>query len=88
MGTKVTTGDGAYAFTGVAVGSYTVEETDPEGFVSTTPNVVAIEVTADGAATAHFGDRAIFKIHLPFITKNYRVPMPLEFYLPIPMKGY
>ena len=68
--TAATAGDGTYVFTGVAAGSYTVEETDPEGFVSTTPNVVAIVVTPGGAATANFGDGVVSRTYLPLIMKN------------------
>lgn len=54
-----TTGaDGSYNFTGVAPGNYTVRETDPNGFTSTTPNTVPVTVTPGGTATANFGDRA------------------------------
>ena len=70
VGTKVTAGDGAYIFTGVAAGSYTVEEIDPEGFVSTTPNVVSIVVTPGGAATANFGDGVFSRTYLPLVMKS------------------
>jgi hypothetical protein len=67
----VTTGDGTYTFTGVAAGSYTVQETDPEGFVSITPNEVPISVAPDGAATANFGDRVPVRIRLLLVMKNW-----------------
>ena len=57
--TTITNGNGDYSFTGVAVGSYTVRETDPPGYASTTPNDVAVSVTSGGTATANFGDRGI-----------------------------
>ena len=73
VGTKVTTGDGTYVFTGVAAGSYTVEETDPEGFASTTSNVVSIVVTPGSAATANFGDGIASSTYtyLPLIMKSH-----------------
>ncbi len=55
----VTSGDGTYLFTGLPPGSYTVEETDPEGFVSTTPNERAVSLARGGAASASFGDQAV-----------------------------
>ena len=55
--TTTTDGNGYYLFTGVAAGDYQVVETDPAGYVSTTPNAVAVTVPANGAATANFGDR-------------------------------
>jgi uncharacterized repeat protein (TIGR01451 family) len=57
IATTTTVGDGSYQFTNVSAGSYTVEETDPSGFVSTTPNTVSTTVAAGGAANANFGDR-------------------------------
>lgn len=49
--------DGAYAFSELPLGSYSVVETDPEGYYSTTPNVVELElVVAGDAASVNFGD--------------------------------
>ena len=69
--TVATAGGGIYVFSGVSAGSYTVEETDLEGFVSTTSNAVSIAVTPGGAATANFGDCAVFRAYLPLIMKDY-----------------
>jgi uncharacterized protein (DUF2141 family) len=52
-----TAGDGSYVFAGVTPGAYTVQETDPPGFVSTTLNAVAVSVAPGGSATANFGDQ-------------------------------
>ncbi|HMP43039.1 MAG TPA: SdrD B-like domain-containing protein, partial [Roseiflexaceae bacterium] len=57
--TTTTAGDGSYSFNGLIAGNYTVEETDPSGFSSTTPNSVAVILTVGGTATASFGDRQI-----------------------------
>src|SRR5206468_397782 len=51
-----TAGNGSYLFTNVPAGSYTVRETDPSGYISTTPNTVPVSVAAGGAAKANFGD--------------------------------
>ena len=56
VATTTTAGDGSYTFMGVTPGSYTVKETDPSGYVSTSPNTVSITVPAGGAAGAQFGD--------------------------------
>lgn len=56
-GTTVTTttGNGSYLFSNVAVGVHTVVETDPAGYVSTTPNARGVLVPLSGAATVNFG---------------------------------
>jgi len=51
-----TTANGSYAFTGIQPGDYTVRETDPDGFASTTDNDVAVSLPPNGAASANFGD--------------------------------
>lgn len=68
---KVTAGCGIYIFTGLS-GDYTVVETDPIGFYSTTPNTVPVSVPTGGCATANFGDRVagLFRIYLPIIMKH------------------
>ncbi len=57
IASAVTAGDGSYIFINVVPGSYTVRETDPEGFTSTTPNSVPVTLVSGGAATASFGDQ-------------------------------
>src|SRR6266545_467947 len=57
IATTTTAGDGSYIFTGVTPGSYTVRETDPTGYVSTTPNTVPVTIGTGGAASANFGDQ-------------------------------
>ncbi len=58
ISTALTAVDGTYSFTGLAAGTYTVRETDPATFVSTTPNDVAV-VLGDGTlATVDFGDQS------------------------------
>jgi prepilin-type N-terminal cleavage/methylation domain-containing protein len=49
---------GFYAFR-VDPGPYTVTETDPIGYTSTTPNAVLVNAVKGGVAIANFGDRAI-----------------------------
>lgn len=57
IATTTTATDGSYSFSSVGVGSYTVRETDPTGYVSTSSNTVNVSVPANGAATANFGDQ-------------------------------
>ena len=56
--TIATSGDGSYRFTGIVYGSYGVEETDPSGYTSTTPNTVHVSINASGSAIANFGDQS------------------------------
>lgn len=55
---KATRADGSYTFR-VQPGTYTVTETDPVGYTSTTPNAVVVNASVGSAATASFGDRAM-----------------------------
>ena len=55
--TTMTSGDGSYSFDGVAPGLYTVQQTNPAGFSSTTPDQVAVLVPAEGSTSVVFGDR-------------------------------
>ncbi|GAG43801.1 unnamed protein product, partial [marine sediment metagenome] len=55
---KLTTASGQYAFR-VDPGTYTVTETDPSGYNSTTPNAVVVTATKGAVVMANFGDRAI-----------------------------
>lgn len=49
--------DGAFTFPDLDPGSYTLVETDPEGYYSTTPNRREIELTEDtGTLEVNFGD--------------------------------
>jgi hypothetical protein len=58
IGDVMTGIDGSYAFAVAATGAYTVVETDPDGYISTTPNEVTREVV-DVAVIIDFGDRFI-----------------------------
>lgn len=57
VATTTTAPDGSYTFAGVTPGAYSVGETDPSGYLSTTPNTVAITLASGAAATANFGDQ-------------------------------
>ena len=56
IATVATTAGGSYSFANLAPGDYRVVETDPAGYVSTTPNSVPATVIAGGSATVNFGD--------------------------------
>ena len=47
----------SYTFSTASDASYTVTETDPSGYASTTPNQVTVFLAAGGTATVNFGDR-------------------------------
>lgn len=53
---------GLYSFAGVSPGTYAVQETDPDDYVSSTENEVAVLLVSGGAATANFGDQAVGRI--------------------------
>ena len=44
--TTTTLENGTYAFTALAPGDYTIQETDPPGFVSSSPNIADVNVGA------------------------------------------
>lgn len=54
-----TTGDGSYAFTGLPAGVYTVAETDPAGFTSSSPGERIVSLAPGGAATVNFADQPL-----------------------------
>ena len=69
--TVQTVGNGNYMFSGVGAGDYVVTEVNPNGFVSTTPDQVDITVPPGGSATANFGDKAGYRIYLPYAMRQY-----------------
>ncbi len=59
IATTTTAADGSFSFVNIPAGHYTVEETQPAGYGSSTPNTVVLDVQAGGAApTVNFGDTA------------------------------
>ena len=54
--TTVTAADGSYGFVGLPAGDYTVEQTQPPGYGSSTGNGVPLTLAAGEAATADFGE--------------------------------
>jgi LPXTG-site transpeptidase (sortase) family protein len=59
VGTQVTAADGSFDFPNLAPGGYSVVETDPLGYLSTTNNNVPVTVPAGGTVPVNFGDRRI-----------------------------
>jgi uncharacterized repeat protein (TIGR01451 family) len=58
--TSTTTGpDGSYTFITIVTGPHTVVETDPNGYFSTTPNEVHLNVELDNSYQVDFGDAPI-----------------------------
>jgi LPXTG-site transpeptidase (sortase) family protein len=71
IATTTTNASGAYNFTNLPAGSYTVIETDPAGYTSTTLNNVGVTLSSGTTATVNFGDQAgVTQIADPAITKN------------------
>lgn len=58
MGDMTTGIDGLFSFDVSEAGAYTVHETDPPGYISTTDNEVSVPVV-DGNAYVKFGDRLV-----------------------------
>jgi hypothetical protein len=56
LGYTQTNGAGEYRFSALPTGSYYVSETDPEGFGSTTPNLVAVTLESEASLRQDFGD--------------------------------
>ncbi len=65
--TQTTVGSGAYQFESVSAGTYTVVQTDLDGYASTTPNIVPVDLLSDAFTAANFGDRQVLGefIYLP-----------------------
>jgi hypothetical protein len=94
LDTFVTGADGAYSFTGLLPDEYRVEEEDPPGYVSSTPNEVVLVVQPDVTITLDFGDYleptatpTATVTPTPTITPT---DMPLSFgtFLPLLMRGW
>src|SRR3984893_10757526 len=56
IATTTTAADGSYSFFGLPSGNYTVVETQPPGYGSSTPDSVSGTIAAGGSTTANFGD--------------------------------
>lgn len=61
IGETVTGVDGSYAFAVADTGMYTVVETDPEGYLSTTPNEIVVQIL-DSDVQVDFGDRMVTEV--------------------------
>ncbi len=57
IGSTTTAGNGVYHFDSLLPGQYRIEETDPPGFSSTTPNAVVVYLLAGADLEVNFGDR-------------------------------
>jgi uncharacterized repeat protein (TIGR01451 family) len=57
VATTTTAADGSYFFTNIPAGHYTVDETQPAGYGSSTPDSVAVDLTAGGTTPiVNFGE--------------------------------
>lgn len=55
-GTTITDGNGNYVFSQVPVGSYFIQEAQPEGYGSSTPNALAVVMTGTSITNQNFGE--------------------------------
>ena len=56
VGTTSTGPGGSYIFTGIKPGPYTIRETQPVGYGSSTPNLLSVTVPAAGLGGQNFGE--------------------------------
>ncbi|MGL4419508.1 MAG: SdrD B-like domain-containing protein, partial [Gemmataceae bacterium] len=56
VGTTTTGADGKYIFENLPVGKYTVVQTQPAGYASSTPNTIPVNLTKSGATGLNFGE--------------------------------
>jgi protocatechuate 3,4-dioxygenase beta subunit len=56
VATTTTLPDGTYHFDGIAPGNYTVVESQPNGYGSTTPNTLSVSVPLTGSSNNNFGE--------------------------------
>src|SRR5207302_6808818 len=56
IATTVTAGDGSYLFDNVPVGSYSIVQTQPPGYGSSTPNTLAVNLSPAGLSGQNFGE--------------------------------
>ena len=57
-GQTFTASDGSYSFTGLFNGTYIIQEIDPTGYTSCTPNKKTIKIKGSNIANRNFGDQA------------------------------
>ncbi len=55
----ITGDDGQYRFEGLRLGTYRLEEVNPEGFTSTTPDTVICRQESEGTLEVNFGDQNV-----------------------------
>jgi len=72
VGHCTTGATGLCAFTGLPPGTYTVSESNPEGYVSTTPDDVEEDIFSALVSEVYFGDKAQYDHFLPLVTRGIR----------------
>jgi len=83
--TTTTISSGWYQFLAVAPGSYTVVEEQPAGYTSTSPDAVAVVVSANTQAIVNFGEQVSTPTPTP--TSTY-TPTPTPTYTPTATPTY
>jgi uncharacterized repeat protein (TIGR01451 family) len=79
VATTTTGPDGSYRFENLPAGSYTVEETQPAGYGSSTPDSQAVNVSAGASQSIDFGDTVSSLAGSVFLDSNDDgIPQPGE----------
>ncbi|NOZ06271.1 MAG: hypothetical protein GXP41_07980 [Chloroflexi bacterium] len=81
---------GTYVFPGLAPGTYNIEEVDPPGYGSTTPNTWVVPVSANATTAIDFGDQFVgtaTATPTATITPTPTLPSNFAIYLPLVAKG-
>jgi hypothetical protein len=76
----ITGASGLCTFSELGPGVYTVKETNPEGYSSTTGDSVDVEVRSDEVSEVYFGDEYAGRIYLPVVFNTAGVEWPWPIY--------
>jgi protocatechuate 3,4-dioxygenase beta subunit len=69
-GARVTDGQGAYQFASIVSGSYIVHQVNLNGYFSTTPDVVVLNLPPGSVFPLNFGDRLFFRMFMPDVVRD------------------
>ena len=70
VATTTTQADGTYGFAHLPKGDYTIEETQPTGYGTSTPNTIAVSLPLAGLTNQNFGETASTLAGFVYLDKN------------------